>query len=66
MGNTAQASRGNKSKTEIKNIRPVSGHKALHLLGFTFTSGTALQRALSGEYLNDPILSLGGGNVGSF
>ena len=61
MGNTTQASRGNESKTEIKRIRLISGHKALPLLCFTFTSG-ALQR----EYLNEPILSWGGGNVGSF
>ena len=61
MGNTSQASRGNESKPEIKRIHLISGPKALYLLCFTFTSG-ALQR----EYLNDPILSLGGGNVGSF
>ena len=66
MGNTAEASRVNESKTEIKRIRLISGHKTLHLLCFTLTSG-ALQRALpGGEYLNDLILSLGGGNVGSF
>ena len=65
MGNTAEASRVNESKTEIKRIRLISGHKTLHLLCFTLTSG-ALQRALPGEYLNDPILSWGGGNVGSF
>ena len=65
MGNTAEASRVIESKTEIKRIRLISGHKTLHLLCFTLTSG-ALQRALPGEYLNDPILSLGGGNVGSF
>ena len=46
-------------------MREGDSHKALHLLCFTYTSG-ALQRALPGEYLNDPILSLGGGNVGSF
>ena len=65
MGNTSQASRGNKSKAEIKRIRLISGHTALHMLRVTSTSG-ALQRALPGEYLNDLILSLGGGNVGSF
>ena len=49
MGNTAEASRVNESKTEIKRIRLISGHKTLHLLCFTLTSG-ALQRALPGEY----------------
>ena len=58
VGNTAEASRVNESKTEIKRIRLISGHKTLHLLCFTLTSG-ALQRALPGEYSNDPILSLG-------
>ena len=57
--------RAMRARLKSKGCHLISGHKALHLVCFTFTSG-ALQRALPGEYLNDPILSWGGGNVGSF